>query len=55
MEMFDLIKLMLYAIFILVLGIVMWKVSASFLNKKSKEPEGRYFRNKFGDQWKKRR
>ena len=46
-------KLIGYAILVLVAGMILWRLSVAFSRKKRKPQGGNYFRSKFKDHWEK--
>jgi len=52
-EIFELINLVIYAFFILIAGLVLWRIAAAFQKKKAKPKSGRYFNKKHKDHWNK--
>jgi len=49
----EMLKLGLQALFVLVLGLILWKVMAIFSRKKAKPKNSGYFNSKYQDKWRK--
>lgn len=49
----DMLKLGLQSLFVLVLGLILWKVMAIFSRRKAKPKSSSYFDSKYREKWKK--
>lgn len=54
-KMSDFGELILYAFFVLIAGIALWRISIMIQRSKSQPKAGKYFRNKFRDHIDKKR
>ena len=49
---YEMMKLGLQALLILVIGLILWKIMAAFSKKKAKPKGSSYFDTKYKDKWK---
>jgi len=48
----QMLKLSLQAVFVLIMGLILWRVMAAFSRKKAKPKKTSYFDTKYKEKWK---